>query len=313
MKNNETDRRATAWLAGHYGVISRHEALAVGLTPGRIRSQLGSGSWQVVYRGVYRLAGAPMLPEARLRVGVLLGGTGCAVSHRSAAWLWGIAGPTESIDAMRHVSITVPHGLSGRVSELVIIRSRHAVRVVYRRGLPCTDPIRTIIDCAARATAEDLDGLVDRALARKIVRHERLLRSVLASGEFRHHRGRPRLVARFKARGVTGSPHPSVLESRMSRLLRRYRIPEPRAELWWGPDRSYRLDFAFPEVRLVIEVDGYAGHFAPEQQRYDRRRDQRLRRAGWTVLRYDWWEVTYDAARVAQEIAGIYRELAAVA
>jgi very-short-patch-repair endonuclease len=121
------------------------------------------------------------------------------------------------------------------------------------------------------------------------------------------------MVARFKARGVTGSPHPSVLESRMARLLRRHRIPEPRAELWWGPDRNYRLDFAFPEVRLVIEVDGYAGHFAPEKQRYDRRRDQRLRRAGWTVLRYDWWEVTCDAARVAEEIAGIYRHLAAVA
>ena len=42
-------------------------------------------------------------------------------------------------------------------------------------------------------------------------------------------------------------------------------------------------------------------------------RDQRLRRAGRTVLRYDWWEVTYDAGRVAQEIAATYRELAAAA
>jgi len=299
-----------AWLSAHYGVISRTEALAAGLTPAQIKSRAQSERWQIVSRGVYHLGGAPMGTLARFRVAVLVGGRDCALSHGSAAWLWGIAGSAEAIQTP---TITVPRSRLVRVSGLDIVRSRHAVRAVFRRGLPCTDPIRTIIDCAAGATAEDLDDLVDRALARKIVRHERLLKSVVASTDFRHHRGRPRLVARFKARGVTGSPHPSVLESRMGRLLRRHRIPEPRAELWWGPDRSYRLDFAFPEVRLVIEVDGYAGHFAPEKQRYDRRRDQRLRRAGWTVLRYDWWEVTYDAARVAQEIAGIYRELAAVA
>jgi hypothetical protein len=297
-------------LSAHYGVISRSEAVSAGLTPAQIKSRVKSGRWQIVCRGVYHLGGAPMGPLARCRVAVLVGGQDCALSHGSAAWLWGVADSTESIE---RPTITVPRRRLVRVAGLTVVRSGHAVRVVFRRGLPCTDPIRTIIDCAAGATADELDNLVDRALARKIVHHERLLKSVVASPEFRHHRGRPRLVARFKARGITGSPHSSVLESRMGRLLRRHGIPEPRAELWWGPDRSYRLDFAFLEVRLVIEVDGYAAHFAPEQQRYDRRRDQRLRRAGWTVLRYDWWEVTYDAARVAQEIAGIYQHLAAVA
>jgi hypothetical protein len=41
--------------------------------------------------------------------------------------------------------------------------------------------------------------------------------------------------------------------------------------------------------------------------------DHGLRRAAWTVLRYDWSEVTYDAARVAREIAETYGALAAVA
>jgi very-short-patch-repair endonuclease len=308
-----TERRIAFWLASHYGVISRSEALATGLTSRQIQGRVESGTWVVLCRGVYRLAAAPVRPESRLRAAVLIGGSGCAVSHQSAAWLWGIAKPTDGIDSMRRVTITVTHNRSGRDRDFRVVRSRHPVRVVSRHGLPCTDPIRTIIDCAVGATAEDLDGLVDRALAQRIVRNERLVRAVGGSIELRHHRGRPLLVARLKARGVVGSPHPSVLESRFSRLLRRHQIPEPKAELWWGPDRSYRLDFAFPDLRLVIEVDGFAAHFAPEKQRYDRRRDNRLRRAGWTVLRYDWWEVTYDAARVAQEIAEIYRDLAAVA
>jgi very-short-patch-repair endonuclease len=182
-----------------------------------------------------------------------------------------------------------------------------------RNGLSCTDPVRTIVDCATEVTAAELDDLVDRALAHRIVANRRLVTAVTRAPEFRYHRGRPPLLARFRARGVTGSPHPSVLESRMARVLRRHNIPDPKAEVSWGPDRRYRLDFAFPEVRLVIEVDGWAGHFAPEKRRYDHRRDRALRQAGWTVLRYDWWEVTYDADRVAQEISETYRELSAVA
>ena len=105
---------------------------------------------------------------------------------------------------------------------------------------------------------------------------------------------------------ILGSPHPSVLESRMARLFRLHRLPRPKAEVVWGPNRRYRLDFAYPHLRLAIEVDGWSAHFAPEQQRHDNRRGNALARAGWTVLHYDWWEVTYAAERVAAEIADTY-------
>jgi hypothetical protein len=280
--NLDVEQRVQSWLAAHYGIIGRTEALTAGLTAAQIKSRVHGGRWQIVCRGVYHLAGAPMGPLARFRVAVLVGGRGCALSHGSAAWLWGIAG---SAEPGATPTITVPRNRLVRIPGLDVVRSRRPGRVVWRRGLPCTDPIRTIIDCASRAAPEELDGLVDRALAQRVVRHERLVKAVAGSAELRHHRGRPLLVARFRARGVTGSPHPSVLESRMSRLLRRFHIPEPKAELWWGPERSYRLDFAFPDLRLVIEVDGYAAHSGPEKQRYDRHRDQRLRRLDRPALR----------------------------
>ena len=96
----------------------------------------------------------------------------------------------------------------------------------------------------------------------------------------------------------------------MARLFVRHGLPQPQAEVVWGPSRRYRLDFAYPSLRLAIEVDGWSAHFAPEQQRYDNRRANALTRAGWTVLHYDWWEVTDDAERVADEIATTYRQLA---
>lgn len=43
-------------------------------------------------------------------------------------------------------------------------------------------------------------------------------------------------------------------------------------------------DFAWPEERLVVEVDG-PHHDLPHQRELDRRRDEELRRAGWRVRR----------------------------
>jgi hypothetical protein len=45
----------------------------------------------------------------------------------------------------------------------------------------------------------------------------------------------------------------------------------------------YRLDFAWPELRIAVEYDGYEAH----ENRVDRdaARDEDLRRRGWTVIR----------------------------
>lgn len=96
-----------------------------------------------------------------------------------------------------------------------------------------------------------------------------------------------------------------------ARVFRRLGLPVPKAEVVTGPDGRYRIDFAFPEIRLAIEVDGWAAHSTPEQKRRDQRRLHDLIRSGWTVLRYDWWEVNGEPERVGQEIADAYNRLAA--
>jgi very-short-patch-repair endonuclease len=166
------------------------------------------------------------------------------------------------------------------------------------------------MDCAAEMTADEIDALVDAALATRLIKMDRLVAAV--EGRTMHgHRGRIRLRERLAQRGVTGSPYPSVLESRMARLLRRYGLPVPKAQVDWGPNRCYRLDFAYSDILLAIEVDGWLYHFTPEQQRYDHQRRNRLISQGWTVLHYTWWDVTREPDRVAEEIATVYRQLQA--
>jgi DNA helicase-2/ATP-dependent DNA helicase PcrA len=64
----------------------------------------------------------------------------------------------------------------------------------------------------------------------------------------------------------------------------------------------YRVDFAFPDVRLVVECDGRPWH-DPDR---DRERDSALRRKGWEPLHFTGSEITRDAeacvARVQREI-----------
>lgn len=57
------------------------------------------------------------------------------------------------------------------------------------------------------------------------------------------------------------------------------------------------LDFAYPAIKLAIEIDG-PHHRLPEVQARDARRDHRLRQMGWTVDRFDQDEITYHPERV---------------
>jgi very-short-patch-repair endonuclease/predicted transcriptional regulator of viral defense system len=301
---SDVNEALTGWLATHHGILSIGEARRLGLTSGQFESKVKHGHLERVGRGVYRLAGSPMTPAAELRAAVLMAGQGAAASHWSAAWIYGIA------ELPPRPTVTVPHHRVRTVTSADLVRTRIPFKVMVRNRVPCTDVIRTIFDCATGASAEELDELVDRAIARRAVRIQDVVRA-LDRAEYRHHQGRAALEQRLARRGVTGSPSPSVLESRMARLLVEYRLPVPKAEVDWGPQRRYRLDFAYPLIRLAIEVDGWSAHFTPEQQRWDRRRANSLSRAGWTVLHYDWWEVTYEPERVAKEIAEVYWHLAA--
>lgn len=307
----------------HHGVISRQEAVNLGLTAGQIDNRVRTGEWLQITRGVYRLAGSPESPLGDLRAAVLAGGPNTVASHDSAAWLWGIA------DEPAQPAITIPHSRVRRVPGVRVGRTRVLGRVVVRSGIPSTDTLRTILDCAAdlrpdkidkadrtdkagpRDKTDKIDDLVDRALARRLLRIDDLVRAVEGRGARRRQPGRAILAARLAQRGVTGGPSPSVLESRAARLLAGAGLPAPKAEVAWGPQRRYRLDFAYPALKLAIEVDGSAFHFTPEQQRRDHRRSNALMTAGWTVLRYNWWDITNDGQRVVAEVAAAYRALAA--
>jgi very-short-patch-repair endonuclease len=76
----------------------------------------------------------------------------------------------------------------------------------------------------------------------------------------------------------------SSLEDRVTHLLSGAWVPGSVVQQYRV--LSFRLDYAWPEIRLALEVDGWH-HRSPQAAAKDADRDAQLRGAGWVVVRID--------------------------
>ncbi len=278
-----------------HGVVSRSQLHALGVGSRAIQRRLGTGEWEALSSKTVRLAGTARSPEQDLYALCLTAGPSATASHQSASWLWQLSPPPG-----RH-AVTVPRTLSGRAGIGDVHRPRDFPgHVVVVRNIPCTDPLRTIVDVAAVTSPEDLEYIVDKALASQIVSLEAIDAEVARLAR-RGRRGVEALRSTLRWRRTAGVAHPSVLESRVLRLLKRAGVTPLAIEVKAGSDLSYRVDIVL-RPGLALEVDGYAFHHSPEQMAEDARRRNRLYLSGTQVLVYTWRDVVFDGHRVIAEV-----------
>jgi hypothetical protein len=294
-------------LRDQYGVIHRSQALRVGMSPGQIDGKLASGAWERPHRGVYRLAASPVGFEQRLMAACLAVGPGAVASHESAAWLWGLLGaqpPTVP-------ALTVSRPAHPRISGVTVHRASDLdpLRTMYRHNIPCTDPLRMIVDLAGVTSRDQTIAVVDRALAGGVLSANGLS-AELERLQSKGRRGSRALREILSGRGIIGGPEPSVLEAETLRLFARWRIEVREREVHVGPEGRYRIDFALAPP-VAVEVDGYAYHWSPESKAYDEARRNQLRLRGIFLLVYTWRDIRFEAARVGNEVTAALRTHAA--
>jgi hypothetical protein len=278
-----------------HGVISRSQLHALGVSTRTTQRKLAIGEWEKVSSKTVRLAGSPQTPEQDLLALWLTAGPSAIASHQSAAWLWQLAGPPEV-----H-AVTVPRTVSSRAVIGEVHRpADFPAHIVTLRNIPCTNPLRTIVDVAAVTTPEELEGVIDRALANQLVSME-AVEAELDRLARQGRRGVEALRAALGWRKAAGVAHPSVLESRTLRLLHRAGVKPLAVEVKANNDLSYRVDILL-RPGLAIEVDGYAYHRSPEQMAEDARRRNRLHLSGTRLLVYTWRDIVYDGYRVIAEV-----------
>jgi hypothetical protein len=303
------DRKVAAFADLQHGLLTQAQAEESGISRSSRHRRLESGRWELLYDGVYRVGGAAPT-TAQLRLAAVLAVDGlAAVSHRAAADLYGFwwSKPPS-------IEITTTDKLSPELAGVIIhrIADLHERWITRVDGIPCTTVARTLVDLGAVLPDDNVAKCLDRAHGRGLVSFSEMNRALDAVA--RQGRRGVGVMRRVLEPRLAGEPPAGVLEARMARLISAQALPPavPEYRVWTDAGQFLaRVDFAYPELRLAIEVDGYEPHSSVDAFRQDRTRQNALVEEGWTVLRFTWPEVDRGAPHVGRTIRAARRRLAA--
>jgi hypothetical protein len=276
------------------GLARRRDVLRTGLSRRQLARLVRQGRLRLLTPQLVTDVDHPA-PDEPLRA--LAVGRQATVSHTSAAILWGM----ELAASPSGLTVTVQRNRS-RVAAAGARVHRQDLPVddrVHRDGLWLTTPLRTVIDLCRVLPLPEAVVVADSALRRGLVTVDDLVRAL---------RELPAAVGRGRVAAVVRLMDPrsgSVLESLCRVLLHLAGLPGPKTQLgvrgagggWIG-----RVDFGWPEERLVVETDGFAFHADRASYRVDRRRSNALVLAGWRVLRFSWEDVVHAPDTVVAEV-----------
>lgn len=170
-------------------------------------------------------------------------------------------------------------------------------------GLRVTSPTRTLIDLAATADAPQLTAALDGAF-RDLKATEDFLHRRIVELRTRGRYGIPLLLQVIEGIEVTRGAH-SWLEREYLRVTDAAHLPLPTPQQILGKrdDKLIRVDFHYPETRLVVEVLGYRYHRTKLQMQIDTERTNRLTLAGFVVLQFTYDHVVKSPDWVVGQVA----------
>jgi hypothetical protein len=230
---------------------------------------------------------------------VLACGEGAALSHRSAAALWGFAR-----EDVQRVDVSVRRRCELRRPG-IRVRSRPHLpgdQILSRDGIPLTTPARTLVDLATELGALALERAINNADKHDVIDPDEL-RANLAD-----FAGEPgvRTLRQMLDRDVFKLSD-SDLEIFFRPIAAAAGLPMPRSKQIVN---GYEVDFHWPELGLVVETDGLRYHRTPSAQTRDQLRDQAHVAAGLAVLRFTHWQVKYEPDQVLSILARTAHHLA---
>jgi very-short-patch-repair endonuclease len=266
----------------HLGLFTRADAAACGFSRYQIRQRLESGEWRSVIGRVLVTAGVDLTPALTDRA-AYLAVPGAVMAGPSAARSWGF--PVSD----RRTVVLLDDDRILRAPGVLILRGPLDPRDVGAvHGAQTTWRERTIFDCLRLMDQQSGVDLLDHALQQRWLGLDRLAELIFQNIGRRGVDQVRRLV-----RVVSGGER-SEAERVLTNLLRRAGVIGWRANAPIFDDRGLigLGDLVFEADKLVIEVDGWAYHVQADRFQRDRRRQNRLVRAGWRVLRFTWRDVT---------------------
>jgi len=264
------DRGIIAIAARQHGVVTTAQLLDAGVGRRTIARRVDRGWLVALHRGVYQV-GPVAARHGREMAAVLAIGEGAALSHQSAAAIWGF---------MRapHGDVHVTVARRGRRSRTGIrVHQTLSLKAAVHNGLPVTTPARTLADLARVLTTDELTRAKEQA-------H---ILGLVIPGEDRF----PEFTR-------------SEAERRLKTLCKAADLPIPMTN---ARVAGHEVDAFWPAQRLVVEIDGWRYHRTRAAFERDRRKDAALQAAGYRVVRITYNRLCYESYAVAAELAVLLR------
>ncbi|MDQ2630476.1 MAG: endonuclease domain-containing protein [Actinomycetota bacterium] len=230
---------------------------------------------------------------------VLASGPEAVLSHYSAAALWMIR-PTSRTT----IDVTCPRKSRSWDGIKRHHKALPADEIIVKEGIPVTTVPRTIFDLAATESEDVVENLLREA------EHLHLWDKLSLPDLIERYPGRRGVrrvrMALERLEEDPGGRKRSPLEERFAPFLRLHRLPLPRFNDWISLNgKNYLVDCHWPDLRQIVELDGWDGHSTRTAFREDRARDRRLRVAGYTVTRLTWNQLDDEPEAVAADLRAL--------
>lgn len=254
------------------GVATRAQLLPY-VNGRQLRHEVSTGGLVKIWRNIY----SDREPDTRIRLrGLdLRCGEPVVVCLHTAAWAYGF--DTEQVTDL-HVVHPVCHRL--RSEPGLVVHRRAGAPLIDLRGRQLTAAAWTAVDVARMLPRPRALATLDAALRTRRCTPEELLAAV----EAQPHKPGILTARELVPLARCGADSPMESESRLMMLdgglpepLLQYEIVD-RAGICW------HVDFAWPDMRVAVEYDGFDHHSSPEDLRRDRQKRAALQELGWVVI-----------------------------
>jgi hypothetical protein len=236
-----------------------------------------------VLRSVYVRQSTPDSLALRARSAFLVVSPAAVLCDRTAAWLHGI-----------DVFWSAEHDYPSRLETFVVRGSARLTRtetyggqrdlapddIMEISGTRVTTPLRTALDLGCALQRRDALAAVDSFMNTFGITKAQLRREL--PRYFRRRGVRQLRTIVDLADPLAESPGESWIRLEIFDA----NLPPPQVQ-WWitrNGRRLYRLDLAYPGMKICVEYDGQEFHDSPEAREADEARREWLRQRGWIVI-----------------------------
>ena len=209
-------------------------------------------------------------------------GPGAALSHRSAAALWGFGKEHPG-----YIDVSVTRSSEARSPGLRCHRRPSLPRqeITARQNIPLTQPVRTFLDLATVTGPKTLERAINEADKLDVIDADSLRKAL------DDHPGQPGIrLLRHVLDEHTFRLSDDELERLFRPLAASAGLPTPLTKHMVN---KFEVDFFWPDLGLIVETDGWRYHRTPSAQTRDALRSQVHVASGLTPLRFSHYQVKY--------------------